>query len=89
MPTISMFYGILVMIYFEAASKHKRPHIHVRYQEHKAALAISNGHILSGSFPKTKLKMVQVWMELHREELMANWMLAKSGQDPYKINPLQ
>jgi len=89
MPTISMFYGLLVMIFFEAASKHKKPHIHVRYQRHTASLAISDGKVLAGSLPEKKLKMVQVWMELHREELMANWMLAKSGQDLYKINPLQ
>ena len=89
MPTISMFYGVLVMIYFEGASKHKRPHIHVRYEKHKASLAISDGKVLAGSFPEKKLRMVQVWMDLHREELMANWTLAKAGTEPFKIQPLQ
>ena len=89
MPTISMFYGVLVMIYFEGAAKHKKPHIHVRYQKHKASLAIADGKILAGTLPEKKLKMVQVWMDLHREELMANWTLTKTGSEPYKIPPLQ
>ena len=89
MPTISMFYGLLVMIFFEAASKHKKPHIHVRYQRHTASLAISDGKVLAGSLPEKKLKMVQVWMDLHREELQANWMLVKAGSEPFKIQPLQ
>ena len=89
MPTISMFYGVLVTLFYEAASPHKKPHIHARYQKHKAALSISDGSVLAGSLPPKKLKMTQVWMDLHREELMANWTLAKAGADPFKINPLQ
>jgi len=89
MPTISMFYGVLVMIFFEGASKHKRPHIHVRYQRHKVSLAISDGRILAGNLPAKKLKMVQVWMDLHREELLANWTLVSAGSEPFKIQPLQ
>jgi hypothetical protein len=31
---------------------------------------------------------VQAWIELHRDELMADWELAVIGELPYKINPL-
>ena len=30
-PTISMFYGILVLMYFRDNRRHHLPHIHVRY----------------------------------------------------------
>jgi len=33
MPTISMFYGILVSMYVFDSDKHHLPHIHVRYNE--------------------------------------------------------
>ena len=36
-----------------------------------------------------KMKLVQAWMELHRDELLADWDLAVSGQHPYKIDPLR
>jgi hypothetical protein len=36
----------------------------------------------------TQLRLVQAWIELHRDELKANWEIAISGEKPYKINPL-
>ena len=43
MPVISMFYGIIVMMYFFDDEQHKRPHIHVRYQGQEASFAIDDG----------------------------------------------
>lgn len=40
MPTISMFYGILVMMFFRDNSRHHLPHIHVRYQGSEAAISL-------------------------------------------------
>jgi len=28
------------------------------------------------------------WIELHRDELLADWELAVNGEMPYKIDPL-
>jgi len=89
MPVISMFYGIIVSMYFVDNRRHKRPHIHVKYQEHEVVLAIPEGEILEGSMPGNRLKLVLAWVEIHRDELMADWELAVSGQQPYKIDPLR
>ncbi len=89
MPTISMFYGIIVAMYFVDKGRHKRPHIHVNYQEHEVVLAIPNGDILDGYLPPNMLKLLQAWMEIHKDELLADWELAVSGQQPYKIDPLR
>jgi len=35
-----------------------------------------------------QLRIVQAWIELHRDELLADWELAQSGEQPYKIAPL-
>ncbi len=32
MPTISMFYGIIISMFLEIQEKHHLPHIHIRYQ---------------------------------------------------------
>jgi hypothetical protein len=29
------------------------------------------------------------WIEIHQEDLMANWKLAVEGQQPHKIEPLR
>lgn len=89
MPVISMFYGIIVSMYFIDNRRHKRPHIHVKYQEHEVVLAIPDGEVLEGAMPGNKLKLVLAWVEIHQDELMADWELAVNGQQPYKIDPLR
>lgn len=89
MPTISMFYGILVSMYALDTEKHHAPHIHIRYAEFKACLQIPDGEVLEGNLPGKQMKLVQAWIALHADELMADWVLAASGATPYKIEPLR
>ncbi|MDP2762438.1 MAG: DUF4160 domain-containing protein [Sideroxyarcus sp.] len=51
MPTISMFYGIMVLMFFKDVQRHHKPHIHVRYQGSKASISIEDGSVLDGEFP--------------------------------------
>lgn len=89
MPVISIFYGMLVMMYYLDDKKHHRPHIHVRYSDQEAVISIPDGEILEGELKSAKLKLVQAWIEIHQEELMADWMLAINGQQLFKIDPLK
>ncbi|MBI5749423.1 MAG: hypothetical protein A2889_08045 [Nitrospinae bacterium RIFCSPLOWO2_01_FULL_39_10] len=89
MPVISMFYGIIVMMFFIDNKKHKKPHIHVKYQEQEAVISIPDGEVLEGEFKSNKLKLVQAWIEIHKEDLMADWELAVNGQTPLNIEPLR
>ena len=89
MPTISMFYGILILMYFYDNKKHSRPHIHAEYGEYEASIGIDDGAVLSGNLPPSKLKLVQAWVEIHREDLLVNWKLAVAGEPVFKIDPLR
>jgi hypothetical protein len=89
MPTISMFYGILISLLYEDNDRHHLPHFHARYQSFKAAIAIEDGRVLAGNLPPRQLKLVQAWVELHRDELIADWELAINGEEPFRIAPLQ
>ncbi len=51
MPTISMFYGILVAMYVLDAERHQSPHIHVRYNDFNIVLGIPDGDVLDGALP--------------------------------------
>ena len=73
MPVISMFYGIIVLMYYFDNRGHQRPHIHVQYSDEEAVIAIPEGEIIEGSLHTAKLKLVQAWVELHQDELMADW----------------
>jgi hypothetical protein len=88
-PVISTFYGILVYMYTFDAFRHHRPHIHVKYGEFSAGFTIDEADLLYGYLPKAKMRLVQAWIEIHREELMDDWNLAVNGTTPFKIEPLK
>jgi hypothetical protein len=89
MPTISMFYGIIISLYFYDDERHKLPHIHAKYQGEDASFSILDGEILAGGIPVSKKRLVQAWIEIHRESLLADWELAVNGQAPFAIEPLR
>ncbi len=89
MPSISMFYGVIIYMYFFDNKKHNQPHLHAEYGEHSIVLSIPDGTMLNGSLPAKQLKMVQAWIAIHEEELMADWKLAIQGQELFRIDPLK
>ena len=52
-------------------------------------IAIADGEILEGDLPRAKMKLVQAWLEIHREDLVADWSLAVQGLPPQRIKPLE
>ena len=89
MPSISMFYGIVIYMFFDDKKQHNKPHIHAVYAEHKAVFDIEDAEILVGKFPPKETKFVQSWILLRQKELMANWRLAANNEIPYKVDPLR
>ena len=75
-------------LYLIDNKNHNLPHIHAKYAEFEASIGIDDGEVLSGELPRKQLRLVQAWIELHRDELMADWELAVNGENPYKIDPL-
>ena len=87
MPTISIFYGIQIMMYL-ARKEHNPPHFHAVYQEDEAVFDIQTGEKIKGNLPRDKERLVSEWFVLHRDELLANWKLARNGEPLLRINPL-
>jgi len=44
---------------------------------------------MEGNIPSPKMKLLQAWLEIHKDELMVDWQLAVSGEHPNKIEPLK
>ncbi len=89
MSIISMFYGMIVSMYFFDDRRHHIPHIHVKYQDQESVIAVPDGQVLEGELTPKRLKLVQAWIEIHQDELMADWELASQGQSVFKIDPLK
>jgi hypothetical protein len=88
MPTLSMFFGIIIRMYF-APKEHNPPHIHAYYQNFKAVINILNCDILNGELPPKQVRLVVAWIEIHKEELIADWELCQNGDRPFAIEPLK
>jgi len=84
-----MFFGIVVSLYFFDNERHKLPHIHAKFQGADASFSVLDGALLAGSLPIAKVRLVQAWIEIHRESLMADWELAVNGEAPFPIDPLR
>ena len=72
MPTISVFYGIIIMMYLRD-KEHNPPHIHAFYGDDAATFYISNGEIYEGSFPNRAKKMVKEFVLKYQKELSDMW----------------
>jgi hypothetical protein len=88
MPTISMFFGIIIRMYY-APKEHNPAHVHAYYQDFKATIRIQDGEILEGQLPSRQLRLAQAWIEIHRDELIADWALCQNGEKPFQIEPLK
>ena len=61
------------------------PHIHAEYQGEVEVYAIEDGKLLSGKLPGNKHKLVVAWIEIHRENLTADWELTVNVKKPFPI----
>jgi hypothetical protein len=87
MAEISRFYGIIIQMF---GNDHNPPHFHAIFNEYRAIIEIETGEILKGILPGKQLKFIQVWTEIHKDELMKNFSDLRSEIQTYsKIKPLQ
>lgn len=81
MPVLSRFYGIIIRMYF-LQKEHNPPHIHAIYGDDVAAIVIADGTVLEGSLPNKAMELVQKWISINRDELLAIWETQNFKQLP-------
>ena len=84
-----MFYGVIISMYYFDNRKHHLPHIHIKYQGDESVFSIPDGRLMEGTLRPNKRKLVEAWIEIHKDELMADWELAIQGEQIFKIEPLK
>jgi hypothetical protein len=78
MPEISRFFGIVISMH---AKDHLPPHFHAKYGDYRAIITIKTGELLDGTMSRRALRLIQDWVELHQDELLANF------EESQKDNP--
>jgi hypothetical protein len=85
MPTISMFYGIVIRMYYR---DHEPAHFHAEYQGQQGKFDFA-GNLLAGNVRSgTALRLIRQWAEQHRSELEENWTRSLNGRPLDRIAPL-
>ncbi len=84
-PEISRFLGIVIAMFYR---DHEPPHFHATYGEFEVTVEIGSG-AAHGQLPKRALGHVLEWYEMHRDELLEDWSLAKNKRPLKKIPPLE
>ena len=64
------------------------PHIHAMYSGKEVVVTL-DGDIIEGGLPSNKMKLLLAWIEIHKEELEANWQMLSEDGTFFKIAPLQ
>ena len=72
MPTISSFYGIIIVMYLRN-KEHNPPHIHAITPDYDASFLISTGELMSGEFPSKAQALVKEFIDKYRKELQEMW----------------
>jgi hypothetical protein len=88
-PTISIFFTIKILMFW---NDHAPPHFHAGYVGHDEDTIIDIRTLEvtgNSSLKRRALSLVLDWAELHRDELLANWDLARQGKPLNQIAPLE
>ena len=85
MPEIARFLGIVIGMFY---SEHGVAHFHAAYGDYEVSVEVESGAV-HGNFPPRALRHVLEWLNLHKQELVENWQLAREGQPLRRIAPLE
>jgi hypothetical protein len=72
MPLISDVLGVLIYMFKEKNSPHKKPHVHAVSAEYKMSIA-ADGEVLAGKLPRKQQKYVEAWVALREDEIYKAW----------------
>ena len=86
MPTISTFLGMVIKMFW---NEHAPPHFHCEYGEYEVIVNINTLQVIEGKLPRRALNLVLDWAELHQMELLEDWKLCQTKQQPKPISPLE
>jgi hypothetical protein len=84
-PTISRFFGVSIAMFFD---DHGPAHFHARAADGEAKIRIDTLEVIESTLARRQLRFVLAWAELHEQELLENWRLARAGETLQQIEPL-
>ncbi len=88
MPQLSVFYGIVIRMYF-GKKEHNPPHFHALYAGQEALFDIKTLRVIRGELPRQAKALVLKWARLHQKDLIEAWKACSETKLPKQIAPLE
>jgi predicted O-linked N-acetylglucosamine transferase (SPINDLY family) len=85
---LSLFHGIVIRMK-RVPNASSTPHIHADFQGYSARITLDSCEISQSSLPTKQERLAIAWVEIHREDLLANLALVNAGQAPVVIDGLK
>jgi hypothetical protein len=85
-PVISVFFGIVVRMYYQ---EHEPPHFHAEHQGQQATFDFSGTIMAGGLQSRTARRLIRRWAVLHQSTLEKNWIAMKAGKPLERVPPLE
>lgn len=82
MPTISIFFGVIVQMYW---SDHPPPHVHAYYGGFEALFSIETGATIGGRLPPKVERLVRDWVLARQDDLKKNWDRGRRNEPFEKV----
>jgi hypothetical protein len=76
-------------MFSEPGTPHRLAHFHAYYQDAVAVYGIDPVQLIAGSLPRSQQRLVEQWAQMHRADLLADWLLLIGGQPARPIQPLE
>lgn len=86
---ISAYYGVTVAFAATKIKKQVSPFVVAMCQGAEAGIDVTSNQVIYGQIPYNKQILVNAWIEIHREELIASWNAGRMTGDYYKLDPLR
>lgn len=86
---ISAYHGIIVAFPVSKTKKPTLPFVLAMYEGLEAGFDIATNEPIFGELPRNKQILVNAWIELHKEELIANWHAGRLSGEFFKLDPLR
>ncbi len=85
---LSLFHGIVIKMKY-APDATSTPYIRADFQGYSARITLDSCDIAQSNLPTKQERLAIAWVEIHREDLLANWALVNAGQTPVVIDGLK
>ncbi|OGK76942.1 MAG: transcriptional regulator [Candidatus Rokubacteria bacterium GWA2_70_23] len=86
MPIISVFFGIVIRMFYR---EHEPAHFHAEHQGQQGKFDLKGKMIAGNIRSRTALRLIREWASLRGRELEADWENMKAGRPLERIEPLQ